>query len=74
MAALDGRPSSRSGELDGIGGSAIQVPDRAPLRRTPVRCVTLSARTGGGANQYGGGFGGSTMAAGAVNFRFRCGQ
>ena len=29
---------------------------------------------GGGVNQYGGGVGGSTMAAGAVNFRFRCGQ
>jgi hypothetical protein len=29
---------------------------------------------GGGFNQYGGGVGGSTMAAGAVNFRFRCGQ
>jgi hypothetical protein len=29
---------------------------------------------GGGFHQYGGGFGGSTMAAGAVNFRFRCGQ
>src|SRR5229473_8363622 len=26
---------------------------------------------GGGFNQYGGGVGGSTMAAGAVNFRFR---
>jgi hypothetical protein len=29
---------------------------------------------GGGFNQYGGGVGGPTMAAGAVNFRFRCGQ
>ena len=29
---------------------------------------------GGGFNQYGGGVGGSTMAAGSVNFRFRCGQ
>ena len=29
---------------------------------------------GGGFNQYGGGVGGSTMAAGAVNFRFRCGR
>jgi hypothetical protein len=27
---------------------------------------------GGGFNQYGGGFGGSTMAAGTVNMRFRC--
>ena len=29
---------------------------------------------GGGFNQYAGGVGGSTMAAGAVNFRFMCGQ
>jgi hypothetical protein len=29
---------------------------------------------GGGWNQYGGGFGGSSVAAGNVNFRFRCGQ
>jgi hypothetical protein len=29
---------------------------------------------GGGFNQYGGGFSGGTMAAGAVNFRFRCAQ
>jgi hypothetical protein len=29
---------------------------------------------GGGFNQYGGGFGGSTMAAGTVNLRFRCVQ
>src|SRR5262249_31387255 len=29
---------------------------------------------GGGFNQYGGGFGGSTMASGTVNLRFRCAQ
>jgi hypothetical protein len=29
---------------------------------------------GGGFNKSGGGFGGSTMASGAVSFRFRCGQ
>lgn len=28
---------------------------------------------GGSFNQYGGGFGGSTMASGSVNLRFRCG-
>lgn len=28
--------------------------------------------SGGGFNQYGGGFGGSTMAAGSVNMRFKC--
>jgi hypothetical protein len=28
---------------------------------------------GGGFNQYGGGFSGSTMASGSVNLRFRCG-
>jgi hypothetical protein len=27
---------------------------------------------GGGFNKYGGGFGGSTMAAGSVNMRFKC--
>ena len=29
---------------------------------------------GGGFNNYGGSFGGSTMASGSVNLRFRCAQ
>ena len=45
---------------------------RARQRRTDVDIYQSSF--GGGFNQYGGGVGGSTMAAGSVNFRFRCGQ
>ena len=43
MAAFNLHPSTRGSELDGIGSSAIQVLDHAPLHRTPVRRVTQGA-------------------------------
>jgi hypothetical protein len=45
-----------------------------PIVVTTQEREIYQSSEGGGFNQYGGGFGGSTMAAGAVNFRFRCGQ
>ena len=43
MAAFNLYPSSRGSELDGIGSSAIQVLDHAPLHRAPVRRGTQCA-------------------------------
>ena len=60
------------------GFGALNRPPR-PIA-SPFGVVTTQERDiyqssfGGGFNQYGGGVGGSTMAAGSVNFRFRCGQ
>jgi hypothetical protein len=45
-----------------------------PIVVTTQERDIYQSSVGGGFNQYGGGFGRSTMAAGAVNFRFRCGQ
>jgi len=52
VAAFNLYPSPRGSELDGIGSSAIQVLDHAPLHRAPVRRVIQRAD-----QLHGNGFG-----------------
>jgi hypothetical protein len=53
---------------------AQKVDGSHPIVVTTQEHDIYQSSVGGSFNQSGGSFGGATMAAGSVNFRFKCGQ